>query len=249
MDADISVRRVVLAIDTAERTLRVVREAVDVAVHLGVDLEGLFVEDDALLRMASHSFVRSFGAPGSASELSPLDLEREWRVLAEEVRRALEREARRRRVRSVFAISRGEAQAAIRERLSQGDLVLVGWGGFAPGSRRHPVRVMYDGSEASDRALGIGARLVGQDGELLVWVAPDGDRATELAAHIRGRIGSRVRRVRLAGMRDAAPATLRRAIAEEPGGLLIVPDEHELAFHLAQRSVAARFPCTVLIAH
>lgn len=241
------VRRVVLAIDRGDRTARLVREAVSVASCLGVELEGLFVEDDALLRLAGHEFARRFGVLGEAQALSPADLEAEWRAIAREVRGALEREAERHRLAARFAVARGAVELALRERLAGGDLVLVGWAGWSPAVEPRRVRVLYDDDGESERAIELGVRLAGPDGALSVWIAPDGERAERLADHVRQRVGGRTR-LCVAGVSDAAPATLRRALADEPGGLLIVPAEHELALRLAHRSVAARFACSVLVA-
>ncbi len=243
------VRRVVLAIDAAERTGRVAREAVELASSLGAELEGLFVEDDDLLRLAAHAFAARVGEGGTRHELEAEDLEREWRALAREARAALEREAGARRVRVRFAVERGAVEAALRSRLAGGDLVIVAWGGWASRAARRPapVRVLYDGGEDADRALEVALALAGDEGEIGVWIAPDGERALELTDRVRERAADRVARLRLAGMSDAAPATIRAALSEEPGGLLIVPAAHELAVRLWQRSVAARFPCSVLI--
>lgn len=245
------VRRVVLAIDAAERSGRVAREAVELASSLDAELEGLFVEDDALLRLAEHAFAARVGEGGERRELAREDLEREWRALAGEAREGLEREARARRVRVRFVIERGAVEVALRSRLAGGDLVIVAWGGWAPRAalRPAPVRVLYDGGEDAERALEVALALAGAEGELVVWIAPDGERAVELAERAREHAADRVARLRLAGMSDAAPATVRAALAEDPGGLLIVPAAHELAVRLSQRSVAARFPCSVLIVH
>ncbi|HEY8428179.1 MAG TPA: hypothetical protein VIL20_07385 [Sandaracinaceae bacterium] len=247
----VRVRRVVLAVDAAERTVRIVREAVEVASSLGAELEGLFVEDDALLRLAQHGFARRVGATGAGRELASGELEREWRALACEVREALEREARARSVRTLFAVERGAVEAALRARLVGGDVVIVAWGGWSPSALRRPapVRVLYDGHEDAERALEVGLAIAGERGELVVWVAPDRARAADLAVRVRERVGDRVARVRFAGIEDAAPSTIRRAVGDEPGGFLIVPGGHELAARLAQRSVAARFPCSVVIVH
>ncbi len=249
MTAELRIRRVVLAIDTVERNTRFVREAFDVASHLEAELEGLFIEDDALLRLSDHSFARRIGSHGTAHELSRGDLEREWRVLAGEVHRTLAKEAERRRVRMHFAVARGTVESALRERLSWGDVVVAAWGGFSPGTRAAgPVRVMYDAGKASLRALELGVRLAKSE-ELLVWIIPDSDRATSLAHDVRERVRGRVGRLRLAGLSDSTLAAMRKAVADEPGGFLIVPADHELATRIAQRSPAARFPCTVVIAH
>jgi precorrin-6B methylase 2 len=243
------VTRIVLAIDAADRTVHVVREAVELASRFDAELEGLFVEDDALLRLAGHEFARRYDRFGAGREFGPREIEHEWRVIAGEVRRALEQEAQKRSVRSRFEVMRGGAEAALRERLARGELVFVAWGGWPTTARQAPVRVFYDGGASSRRALEIAVRMAGPQGQILVWLVPEDHRATELALDVRREIGDRVGHVRLAGLSDASPGTIRRAIAEEPGGVLLVPGAHELAVRIAQRSMSARFPCSVVLVH
>ena len=94
------IRRVVVAIDAADRTARVVREAVRVASCFEAEVEGLIVEDVEVLELAAHSFARRVGSEARARSFDAVDVEREWAALAPVVRHALEREAARRRVRS-----------------------------------------------------------------------------------------------------------------------------------------------------
>lgn len=237
-------QRVVLAIDAADRTLHVVREAVDLASALDAELEALLIEDDALLRLASHEFARRFRRTGEEL-FEPHEIEREWRAIASEVRRALERE----RIQAELSIVRGAVEAALRARLDRGDVIVVAWGGFSPRPQRAPARVFYDGGEASERALELAVRVAGKRGEVLVWIAPSAEKMHELAQRARAQVGDRVGRLRMAGLEDAQPGTIRRAIADEPGGALLVPADHDLARKLAQRSPAARFPCSVILVH
>lgn len=245
---EVVVRRVVVALDSGERTVTIVREAVRVASHFGAELEGLFVEDEALLRLAGHAFARGFGGPGPARELSAQRLEDEWRATARAARTELEREAEQRRVVSRFAVERRRAREALDERLARGDVVLVGWGGWSPrAGRTAPVRVLWDDGEATERALDVAARLAGPQGRLEVWIAPDHERLEAQAARIRALAAERVGELRLVAFADARPSTLRHAAAERPGGLLIVPGSSGLATQLASRSVAARFPASVVL--
>jgi hypothetical protein len=239
------VRRVVLALDRDERTARLLREAALVASSLGAELEGLLIEDDALLRLAGHDFARRLGREGLARGFSHADLELEWRAMATQVRRAFEREAERGQVMARLAVTRGTVEGALRDRLAGGDLVVVGWAGWSPPASARRVRVLYEGDVDSERALGLARRLAGTDGELVVWVAPDGARAEELGAMALERL--RGAPARIAGLSDAAPATLRRALTDQPGGLLVVPSAHPLAGRLADRSEVARFACSVLL--
>jgi hypothetical protein len=243
------VRRVVLALDSGERTVTVVREAVRVASHFGAELEGLFVEDVELVQLTGHAFARRVAGEGPSRALSVADLEQEWRAFARAAREALEEEAERRRVRARFAVQRARAREAIRERLARGDVVVVGWGGWAPRAERTaPVRVLFAGDAAPcARALEVGRRLAGPSGRLEVWIAPDDEALAAQEDAIRERVGDAVGELRILALADQRPATLRRAVAERPGGLFIVPAGSALAERLGDRSVAARFPASVVL--
>jgi nucleotide-binding universal stress UspA family protein len=241
------IRRVVVALDGAERTITVVREAARVASRFGADLEALLVEDEELLRLARLGLSRRVAGAGSALFVEE-DLEREWRAVARQVRDALLREAEARSVRASFAVRRGPAREALDDRLSGGDLVVVGWGGWSPrAGRSAPIRVIWDGSESADHALDVGMRLAGEDGQLAVWIVPDHEALERVRAKLVERVGGRVRQLILAPLPNARPSTIREAVSAVPGGLLVVPAGSAVATQLSERSAAARFPCGVLV--
>lgn len=233
------VRKVVVAVDSADRSARVFAEAVRVATRLRVSIEGVFVEDEDLLRLADHAFARRFGGAATPRAFVREELEREWRALAAEVKATLQHEAARRNVEARFAVARAEARRAITEGLGEGDLVLVGWGGWSPpAARTAPVRVLHDGSESAARALELGAQLAGSAGRLTVLLPPG-----VVVEALPQDVGS----LRAVALPDALAKTLRQAVAEEPGGLLLVPATCALAAAIAARSLAARFSASVLL--
>lgn len=242
-----TVRRVVLAITTGDRPARVAREAVRVASRFGAELEGRFVEDEDLLKLAAHPFARCIGSAGLARELSVDDVEREWRALAGEVRAALEAEAARQRLAVPrFEIRRGRRAEALGNHLDQGDVVVVGWGGWSPrASRKAPIRVLFDGSEASERALEAGVRLT-DGGGLAVWMVGADDAAV---AAMRARLSDRVGRLRVAPMAEPSIPAIQHILAERPGGLLILPVGSPIARALESGAQEARFPAGVLVVH
>lgn len=216
------IRRVVVVVDSSHRAARAVREAARVAGRFEAQLEGVLVEDEALLRLAGQPFARRFGVSTEA-DLDPEDVEREWRAIAARAREVVERELSR------FRVERGPPARVLRA-LGEGDAALVGWGGWSPpGARRAPVRVLHDGTPLADRAVEVAEALAEGEADVEVWLAPGVSRE-------RGR-----------ALADSRARTLRRAVAERPGGLLIVPAGSALADRLAERSVAMRFPCGVLI--
>ena len=241
------VRRVVVALDGAERTITVVRVATRVASRFGADLEALLFEDEALLKLARLGFARRFEGV-SSQRFAEEDIEREWRAVAREVRDQLEREARAQRVVASFAVSRGRVREALEERLRGGDLVVVGWGGWSPAAGRSaPIRVIWDGSASAPVALEVGVRLAGAEGRLEVWLVPDHEVLERVRDQIIELVGARVGQLSLDALEDAEPATIRQAVAMAPGGLLVVPAASALVEQLSARSAAARFPCGVLV--
>lgn len=240
----IEIRRVVVALDTDERTLRIVREAVRVAACFDTEIEGLFVEDEELLALARSSFARRTGTAATTRAFDVSDVEREWRTLARSVRSTLEREAMASRVETRFAVQRGPAPQAIRERLEGGDLVVIGWGGWSPaGKKSAPIRVLFDHSGSAERALEIGARLASREGELAIWVVDADETAlNEVRARVRD-----VGHSRVTPITDLSISSIQGIVAEQPGGLLIIPSGSDVAARLAQRAVEARFPAGVLI--
>lgn len=241
----IEIRRVVVALDTDERTLRIVREAVRVAAVFDTEIEGLFVEDEELLALARSSFARRTGTAATTRAFDVSDVEREWRTLARSVRSTLEREAMASRVETRFAVQRGPARQAIRERLEGGDLVVIGWGGWSPaGNKAAPVRVLFDHSQSGERALDVGARLAGPEGELAVWVV-DADEAA--LGEVRARVRDDVGRARVTPIDDLSISSIQHILATQPGGLLIIPSGSDVATRLARRAVEARFPAGVLV--
>lgn len=243
-----TVRRVVVAITTGDRPARVAREAVRVASRFGAELEGRFLEDEDLLRLAAHPFARCIGSAGLARALSVPEVEREWRALAAEIRAALEREAARQRLSTPrFEVRRGHARDALSHRVDRGDVVIVGWGGWSPSaSRAAPVRVLLDGSEAGERALEAGVRLAGDGGRLAVWMVGADDAAVEA---LRARLADRVERLRVAPIADPSIAAVQHILAARPGGLLLVPAGSAIAEALEAGAQEARFPAGVLVVH
>lgn len=246
---DAVLRRVVIVLDSDERTARLVREALRLALAFGTEVEGLFVEDEALLALAGHAFASRLGLDARRTEFGAADVVREWAAQSARVRRAIEQEADRRAVRARFAVCRGPSRQVVIERLDEGDLVLVGWGGWAPSAaRRAPVRVLYDGSPAAERALSLAERLLGEAGVLAIWVQVSDEAELEpIEARLRERLAHLAGRLRIAPIVDPSAATLRHVVAARPGGLLLVPRTTAVAQEIAGRSLAARFPSSVIL--
>lgn len=231
------IRRVIVAIDTGGGELRVLRYAVSIAKDLGAQIEGLFIEDVDLLAWAAQPFARRFGAGAVGKPLSPGDIEAEWRGVARALRRALEVEAQSARIEARFAVVRTRPRDVVRA--LEADVTVVAWGGRPPAQDDlGPVRALYDGSEASERALAAALRVA--TGPLEVFVDAGAEARAEVQAEdLAARLprGSIVRIL-------AEPQGLLHAARERPGGALFVPIGHALVAELGR---GERLACTVAI--
>ena len=101
-------RRILVTLDSSGGSLAALEGAAMMAAELGAELSGLFVEDANLLRLAALPVSSEIGfASARARNLSRGTVERTFRHLAEEARRALIDAAERARVRWSFDITRG----------------------------------------------------------------------------------------------------------------------------------------------
>lgn len=100
--------RILVALDASPTSAAALRAAAQLAAAMQVDLLGLFVEDDRLLRLCNTPFSREVGLYTAA--VRPLEsrvVERQLRVMAGEMRRQLARVATEMQVRWSFQVRRG----------------------------------------------------------------------------------------------------------------------------------------------
>jgi len=127
-----SVRRILVALDPTVSGTGLLDTAVEFAHRVEAELEGLFVEDVELMRLAEHPFAHEVSLTGGLPK--PLDLaaiERDWRALATGVRLSLEARAREMNVRCSFRVVRGRLEAEVRAAAAEADLVIMDWAGAA----------------------------------------------------------------------------------------------------------------------
>lgn len=131
-------RRMVIGLCAGAGSGEAMRAAAQLAAELGLEVEGLFIEDETLLGLAGLPFLREVRA-GTAA-LHPFDterLEREMGVAASGQRRALEKAARSTRTGFRFARIRGEIETVVATAAMAGDIVAVLEGGGAGGRTTH----------------------------------------------------------------------------------------------------------------
>jgi len=211
---NVSVRRIMVALDASGASIFALQQAAELAERLEAELIALFVEDINLLRAAKLPFIReiSFFSP-TLRRLESIEMERQLRVQAGQMRRIVAQTAEQRGIPWRFRVSRGPVAAEVLAAGADADLMVLGKiGRSLPGlrqsgstvrmviSRRRgmtlilqsgvrltlPVVVVYDGSEPAQKGLDIAGHLVrARDGRLSVFVlADDKQDARELQLRV-----------------------------------------------------------------
>lgn len=245
--AGVSFRRLVVALGASRDCLATLGTWAELASRLRADLEGLFVEDADLQRMAGLPFARVV-APGTvARAFDPETFERLMRSAAATARAAVEAEARARAIPFSFRTVRGVAAAALPENVARGDLVVVehaafgvaGWQAVRacrgsvlyvrPEARRGGevlvlARDVLDDGDAADSLLGAAAQLAAAGERPLVLLLHDGDgerrrRAEEALARRAPGVAARVRVLDTDADANAAP--LADVVRGVRGGILV----------------------------
>lgn len=208
--ADIVIRRIIFALDSATESPDSIEAAAELAERLHAELVGLFVEDANLLRSAALPFVREINlASGQWQAFEPAAIERDMRARAARARRLIEAVARRRHLAFSFQVARGEVGREIAAVAGETDLIVLeglteilrGRVQMGSGARavarqtartvmvlRHGVLdarnflVAYEDTPEADRALVIAARLAAANRATLavLVIAADSPKAEEL---------------------------------------------------------------------
>ncbi len=192
MSTDTTARTILLALESGADVMAL-EAAAELAVLLRGTLQGVFVENVELLRLAQLPFAREISlSSNTVRQLQSKQLERELRAQAEQARGLLERQARRHSLQWSFRVERGAVIAAVAGNL---DIAVVG----RPQLQRRQsavtdgggtVLVPYNGSPGSRHALELATTMTTDGAGLLVLLAADqrqlhNETATFLARHAR----------------------------------------------------------------
>lgn len=253
-DDALSIQRIMVALDASHHSLAALDAAAELAAALKAHLEGVFVEDRRLLRMARHPVVREVRYPFvSTASLDPRRMRRELRAQASEARRALLRTCEARQVEWSFRVVRGDVVASVLRAAQHADLLSVGIAS-RPLDRRvrlgstaraaverastsvlvsrqgvriaSPIMVVYDGSPAAKQALGVTLLLAKKaKGYLSVGiVAANPDAGMQLRREVAQRVRSIAPFTRYRLLPNTAAPTLSAAAHAEGCGLLVLAD-------------------------
>ncbi len=249
-----AIRRILVALDGSDHSLAALEAALCLSARLQAELEALFVEDIDLLRMADLPCARVLSLSLRQAERTDRErMERQLRLQATRARQRLEMRAGALGVRARFRAVRGDVCAEILAAAAEADILSLGraghsrlpWAGrgstleaalrcgrpLLVAERESPVGqgilAIYDGSEASDRALELATDLAhGNDWGLhVLLLAASPQEAEGLAAQVRACVvGSEVPLALSCCWTDPAVAALVAARRERPALLVVGGD-------------------------
>ncbi len=182
-----AIRRILVALDASPHSLAALRAAVDLAAKMDAELEGLFVEDAALLRLAELPCAREVLHFSTAEfPLTRASMESRLKAQSEQIRRALEAAATRARIEWSFRIARGEVAAEVLAAAAGVDLLALGRGGWALDRRVRTGSTALEIAASSLPVLLLPERGIPENAHLLVYYdsSPAAQRALLAAAQI-----------------------------------------------------------------
>jgi nucleotide-binding universal stress UspA family protein len=199
-DEELTIRRILIALDASHHSLAALRAAARLASSLEAELHGLFVEDINLLRVAGLPMARELQFPFAAhAPMNPERMRRQLRAQASQARRALASVCGEEQIEWTFQVVRGGVSSKVLEEAAKADLLCLGrisrpvmqrpgLGSTARAAAksaqrsvllishgkeiRPPVVVSYDGSADAGHALVLAARLTQELGGFLSILVP-----------------------------------------------------------------------------
>ncbi len=205
-----SIRRILVALDSSPSSVAALETAAELAADFKAKLEGIFIEDIDLLRVAQLTITQEVGLFSATSRrLEIQTVKRQLRGQAAKAEQLLKRAARQTGAAWSFRVGQGNIATELLAAAAGSDMVILGKVGWSPlrrkrlgstsrallseGSKltlilphgvplRPPALVVYNGSVVAQRALHLAARLMAPlDGKLtILLLAEAADTAQRL---------------------------------------------------------------------
>lgn len=251
--SDVSIERILVAVDDSPQSLQALRGAASLAASLDAELVGLFVEDRALLQLANLPLareVRTYSA--TIREISPEALQQQFRRQSRQVRRAVERIAIRSEVTWSFRVRRGAVADELLKAMSDADLIVLGRGSQIGQRRlgstaraillettrpvlilhrrlpREPLAlVLYDGSERAEHTLDVAGEIVGARNGYLTLVCAASSSDLALTTQLTGfsHLRRHGREAQCRWLVEPTIGKLKRVAQAEQADLLALPGD------------------------
>lgn len=263
------VRRILVTLDASAQSLAALETAVTMAVGLGADGAGLFVEDVNLMRVAMLPVARRVLYPtGTEESLDSSRMERELKILARQAQKSLAMLAECSGIRWSFRVVRGKVTVEVLAAASESDLLTVGRSGWSlarkmqlgstaqnaaanapkalllvkrPLAIERSVMVLFDSSPLAQQALNAATGLATTFRSLLtVFLVTDSlANAKKLERQAARLIKPKAVQTRFQALYTTEAQYLADAIASEAGGLLILSRRYG---HLSENEIQQLIP-------
>lgn len=248
----VAIRHILVALDASFHSLAALEAAAELAASLEAEIQGLFVEDAALLRLAGLPMAREMRYPfSSPARLDQVHMERDLRAQAAQARRALATVSERRHVKWSFRVVRGEVTPEVLAAALEADLLTLGkasrpllqrarLGSTARAAAarapccvllmqrgvdiKPPVVVTYDGTPAARRALAMAVHLAHKEaGYLTILLLADTPEAVQqLHGEVSTLLHGQGLIVRQRRLIGTGVATLAHEVRAEGSGVLVL---------------------------
>ena len=247
-----SVRRIVVAIDSSSYARAALEAAAGLAARLHADLEGIYVQDINLARLAELPVGREIRFPtGQGRDYTASELDSQYQEQEVHARRAIADAAARARVSYSFRVTRGQVETEVITAAGDADLLILGIASRPLGGRARPGRiaravaeraprsvllsrpgarvsgkalVCYDGSAGARRALAAAAGISsGLDDALTVLViADDLDRAAALRIEVDEELAALRLRPKFLHSPDPTPGQMCQLATQAGADVLVI---------------------------
>jgi nucleotide-binding universal stress UspA family protein len=271
------IRRIVVAIDSTSHSNAALEAAAALAAQLNAELEGVFVQDINLARLAELpvgreiQFLTGQGRDFTADALSTQNREQEITA-----RRALAKAAGRARIAHVFRVTRGQVDVEVISAAGNADLLIIGMGARSPSGRerlgqtaraaaeRAPRSVLiskpgmgtldrplvcYDGSEGSKRALDAAIKITGsRECDLTVLiVAETMDQVSALRQEVLDRLLVTSIQPKFLHASHPEPAQICHFAAQSGSDVLVISTDSVIVAGVERLKVLESVTCPVLL--
>lgn len=251
-DDERTIRHILVALDASHHSLAALEAAAELAASLEAELQGLFVEDANLLRLAGLPVAREVRFPsGRPAQLDQARMERALRAQAAQARQALATVSERRHIKWSFRVVRGEVVSEVLAAALEADLLTLGKASRPLIRRVHlgstaqaaaaeapccvlmlqrgegigpPVMVTYDGTPAARQALRLAARLAQKEASRLtvLVLATAPEAAQRLQTETTELLRGARFTVRYRQLKSASTAALTHEVRAERSGVLVL---------------------------
>lgn len=179
-------KRVVLPLPHSAQDYMAVAFAAEFADLMGLDLLGLFAEDDRLMNLAILPCVRALGAPGEGwHRLDAQQLERGLSLLAAEARRQFREAVKTLRVGARFDLAKGEIGETVCAQSMADDIIAIVEPANPAERMTYQFRQLLDAAiRASASALVIPSRISRRKGPVVVVASDEGDPSIRMGLSV-----------------------------------------------------------------